>query len=219
MRVIGYIRVSTNGQGASGAGLDAQEQAIRAECQHRGWELVSVAQEVASGASMDKRDALNAAIAAIEAGDADALVAAKLDRLSRSMMDFATMLERARAKRWKIIVLDLGLDMSSPQGEFVAGIMVSVAQFERRLIGERTKAALAVRKAQGIVPGPKRKDRSDLYPLIRQMVAAKRQGWTYRRIAAQLNDEGIPGAGGGKWDHGFVRRLMLRYLEDVGETL
>jgi DNA invertase Pin-like site-specific DNA recombinase len=70
---------------------------------------------------------------------------AKLDRLSRSMIDFARLLEQARHERWNLVALDLGVDVSTPS-EFLASVMGSAAQWERRMIGQRTKEALAVRK-------------------------------------------------------------------------
>jgi DNA invertase Pin-like site-specific DNA recombinase len=80
---------------------------------------------------------------------ARALVVAKLDRLSRSLVDFGSIMERARKKGWSLAALDLGVDATTPAGEMIANAMATIAQFERHLIGERTKAALAVRKAQG----------------------------------------------------------------------
>jgi DNA invertase Pin-like site-specific DNA recombinase len=80
---------------------------------------------------------------------AKALVVAKLDRLSRSLVDFGSIMERARKKGWSLAALDLGVDATTPAGKMIANAMATIAQFERHLIGERTKAALAVRKAQG----------------------------------------------------------------------
>ena len=88
MHVIGYVRVSTEEQGLSGAGLQAQRAAIIAECERRGWELIEIAEDVGSGKNL-KRPGIRAALDTLAAGDASALVVAKLDRLSRSMLDFA----------------------------------------------------------------------------------------------------------------------------------
>src|SRR5690242_6416178 len=93
-RVIGYVRVSTSEQGDDGGGLDAQRQTIQAECRHRGWQLVRIEEDVASGKSTGKRPGLARALQAIEGGDAEALIVAKLDRLSRSLLDFAQLVER-----------------------------------------------------------------------------------------------------------------------------
>jgi hypothetical protein len=68
----------------------------------------------------------------------------------RSVIDFARVLEEARKRKFNVVALDLGLDLSTPQGELVANVRASVAQWERRIIGVRTKEALPVKKAQGV---------------------------------------------------------------------
>jgi DNA invertase Pin-like site-specific DNA recombinase len=86
----------------------------------------------------------------LEAGQADALVVAKLDRLSRSVGDFAGLMDLARRQGWALIALDLGVDTTTPAGEMMANVMASFAQFERRVIAQRTKDALAQAKARGV---------------------------------------------------------------------
>src|SRR5262245_49222758 len=89
LRAVGYVRVGTTGQAESGAGLAEQRRAIRAECERRGWKLAKVyADNGASGRNIRQRPALNEALRALAAGAASVLVAAKLDRLSRSVLDF-----------------------------------------------------------------------------------------------------------------------------------
>src|SRR5262245_24400317 len=146
--VVGYLRVSTEEQGSAGAGLEAQRQAVEAECARRGWVLVRVEEDVLSGKSM-RRPGLQAALDLCRSGEVSGIVVAKLDRLSRSIVDFGHLLEEARRKSFNVVALDLGLDLSTPQGELVANVIASVAQWERRIIGQRTKEALAVKKAQG----------------------------------------------------------------------
>jgi hypothetical protein len=106
-----------------------------------------------SGKSLSGREGLHEAIDAIERGEAEALVVSKLDRLSRSLLDFAGLMERARKRGWSLVALDLGVDTSTPSGEMMASVLATFAQFERRLIGQRTKDALAVKRAQGVVLG------------------------------------------------------------------
>src|SRR5689334_21194675 len=106
-KAVGYIRVSTGGQVESGAGLDAQREALKAEADRRGWELTIVADEGLSDSTM-KRPALTEALSLLDTGKADVLMAAKLDRISRSVTDFAKLLERANTKEWRLVLLDLG---------------------------------------------------------------------------------------------------------------
>lgn len=97
----------------------------------------------ASGKSTNGRPGLAEALATIDAGKADGLVIAKLDRLSRSLLDFTGLMKRSREKGWQVVALALGVDTPTATGEMVANIMASLAEWERRMIGERTKTALA----------------------------------------------------------------------------
>jgi DNA invertase Pin-like site-specific DNA recombinase len=82
-------------------------------------------------------------------GEAHALVVTKLDRLTRSVSDLADLMERAQAEGWALVVIELGIDTTTSGGRLVANVMASVSQWEREAIGERTKAALAVKRAEG----------------------------------------------------------------------
>src|SRR5437868_6572289 len=104
--VVGYARVSSGEQGESGAGLKAQKRAIREECARRGWHLVRIDEDVLSGKSM-KRPGLIAALDSCRVGETTGLVVAKLDRLSRSVVDFAKVLEEAHKRQFNVVVLDL----------------------------------------------------------------------------------------------------------------
>jgi DNA invertase Pin-like site-specific DNA recombinase len=116
-RVLGYARCSTAEQADSGAGLAAQEAAIRAECSRRGWNLVDVLVDAgASGKSVAGRPGLASCSTMIEQGLGGTLMVSKLDRLSRSVVDFAQLLARAQHERWNICALDAGLDLSTPSG-------------------------------------------------------------------------------------------------------
>src|SRR6059058_3829787 len=96
MQVLGYVRVSTDEQSSSGAGLEAQRQAIVSECERRGWQLVDVIEDAGFSAKDLKRPGVQEALRVLQAGDASALVVAKLDRLSRSMLDFTRVMATAQ---------------------------------------------------------------------------------------------------------------------------
>jgi DNA invertase Pin-like site-specific DNA recombinase len=204
--MIGYVRVSTEEQAGSGLGIGAQRSAIKQACQARGWRLSDIFEDAASGRSMDGRKGLSQALDVVSAGAADGLVVAKLDRLSRSLLDFAGLMERSRSERWALVALDLGVDTSTPQGELMATVLASFAQFERRLIGQRTKDALAELKAQGVQLGRPRLVTDDVVEYARQLRA---DGLTMRDIAERLNAEGVPtGTGAGQWFGATVSRLL-----------
>jgi DNA invertase Pin-like site-specific DNA recombinase len=205
--VVGYARVSTDEQGANGVGLEAQRAAIEAECSRRGWTLVRIEEDVLSARTM-KRPGLQAALAACRSGEVGGIVAAKLDRLSRSVVQFGHLLDEASNKGFNVVALDLGLDLSTPQGELVANVIASVAQWERRIIGERTREALAVKKAQGIRVG-----RPATMPTkaVRRIQRERAAGKSLAAIAEGLNAAGVPTAQGGKrWYPATVRYTLRR---------
>jgi DNA invertase Pin-like site-specific DNA recombinase len=202
-KVIGYVRVSTDEQGSRGAGLQAQRAAIEAECMRRGWTLLRVERDVLSGRTM-RRPGLQRALEACRSGEASGVVVSRLDRLSRSLVDFAGLLGDAQTRGYNVVALDLGVDLSTPSGEFLANVMASAAQWERRIIGQRTRDALAVKRAQGVRLG-----RPPLLPeaLRDRIRAARASGLTLAAIADELNAEGVPTPAGGKrWHPTTVRR-------------
>lgn len=205
MRAIGYCRVSTAEQGDSRAGLEAQEAVIRAEIRHRGWDLVDIRSDVASGKTLRRRDNLGRTLRDLRDGQADALVVAKLDRLSRSVLDFAGVMETAASEGWSIVVLDLGVDTTTTNGELIANIMIALAQWERRIIGDRTKAALNAVRARGTKLGRK----SGVSPeTLRLMRVLRESGKSYGAVAVALTNEGVPTAQGGRWHAATVRKIL-----------
>lgn len=203
--MIGYTRVSTGEQATKGASLAAQREALEAEAVRRGWELELYADAGLSGSSMD-RPQLQAALAALAAGRADGLVVAKLDRLSRSVADFAALLNRSRRERWTLVALDLGIDTSTAAGELVANVMAAVSQWERRAIGDRTRVGLAQRRAEGVKLGRP----VTLSPDVRQQIQELREdGLSFRAIAGHLNEQETPTAQGGRrWYASTVRGVL-----------
>lgn len=213
MRVYAYERVSTREQGDSGLGLEAQDRTIKMTVAARDdWELVETFVDVASGKSTDRRPNLAWALDQLKAGKADALVVAKLDRLSRSVIDFAQLLERARDEGWAIIALDVQVDTSTATGEMVVNVLMAIAQWERRMIGERTKAALAAKRAQGAVLGRPKAEISDQ---VKYRVWKHRdEGLSLRKIVDALNAEGVEPPGR-SWNVSAVKRIVdSREAED-----
>ena len=128
--VVGYIRVSTDQQADSGAGMAAQRAAIASVCLQNGWELGQIYEDAgASAKALTGRPALAAALKALAAGGASALVVSKLDRLARSVHDFASLVRLAEKEGWGIVALDLGVDMTTPTGGLLANVTASVAEW------------------------------------------------------------------------------------------
>lgn len=207
MRLVGYCRVSTDEQGASGLGLDAQELAIREAVARRGDVLVDVIREVGSGGKED-RAGFEAALAMCGT-DADGIVVAKLDRATRSLAHFSRIMQTARKRGIAFVALDLGVDTSTAAGELLANVMASVAQWERQVISERTRAAWAAKKARGDVMPTKPGAPPEV---VERIVAMRQTGATLRAICEALNDDGVPTAQGGKaWLPNTVQKICRRH--------
>jgi DNA invertase Pin-like site-specific DNA recombinase len=207
-RVIGYVRVSTDEQAISGLGLADQEHRIREMAKPHGWRIVQMIRDEGLSAGTLERPGLYRALALLAAGRADGLVVAKLDRLTRSTVDFGLLLEWFRDAGRTLVLLDLGVDTSTAGGELVANVIASVAQWERGVISERTRAALGALRAQGKPTGrPAVADDQALATRIRAM--RDDEGLTLRQIAARLNDEDVPTMrGAGKWQPSSIQSAL-----------
>lgn len=221
-RVLGYVRVSTAEQAASGLGLDAQQSAIERECAHREWQLLRIARDEGESGSSLERPGLREALEQLAAGGADALIVAKLDRLTRSVVDFGLILEWATEANIGLVALDFNLDTSSPGGRLVANVLIAVAEWERETIAARTRDSLAALRAQGKRTGrPAVADRPELVDRI----VAMRETMTLQAIADTLNAEGIPTMrGGAEWRvssvqsaAGYRRRKPRRRRSELPE--
>lgn len=176
MRSIIYARVSTEEQ-KTGHSIEAQLEACRNYAKAKGWEIVIEYQETGSGKSIDNRTELQRALTMLKEGAADYIVVWRLDRLTRSILDFQRVITEVGPK---VASVTEGLDMSSSSGRFVANLLISFAQYERESISERTKLGLRKAKTEGKRIGRKRtvpdKDRKTIKML-------RTRGFTYREIA------------------------------------
>lgn len=133
--VIGYLRVSTEEQALSGLGLADQRAVIEREAGRRDWPLPTFLSDEGHSAKNLERPAIAEALGRLRAGQASLLVVSKLDRLSRSLLDFATLMDQAHREGWELVVLDLAIDTTTPAGRLMANLMASFAEYERQLIG------------------------------------------------------------------------------------
>ena len=205
--VVAYYRVSTERQGQSGLGLDAQRSAVAAYVAGR--DILGEFVEVESGRK-DNRPQLATALALCRQKRA-VLVIAKVDRLARSVAFISNLMESG--------VEFIAVDM--PQANrLTLHILAAVAEHERELISQRTRAALAAAKARGIKLGNPRPDmtmmgaaavasarrfRLSILPTIRSLQA---EGRSLRGIAAELNARGISSARGRTWHAASVRAVL-----------
>jgi DNA invertase Pin-like site-specific DNA recombinase len=207
MRALGYARVSTAEQADSGAGMDAQRHAIGGEAQRRGWSLKDIVEDAGYSAKDLRRPGIGAVLEQMANGEADVLVVSKLDRLSRSLIDFAQTMATAQRQGWALVALDLGVDTATPGGEMMANVLASFAQYERRIIGQRTRDGLAAKKAAGVKLG-----RRSTLPLevVERIVAAHEAGDSLAATARSLEAYGVPtGQGGARWYPASVRAVLV----------
>lgn len=201
-----YSRVSSALQVEEGASLDAQEATLRDEAARRGWDVEIVREEGKSAKDIKGRSKLTDALDRLDRGEAQFLLSVRLDRVSRSVADFAALIDRARRKHWGIVLLSPNLDLSDPSGEFVANVLASAAQYERRLISVRTKEGMAQRKAEGVRFG--REVASEFLHTYRRVLSMSADGMSLNAISRTLNDESVPTAKGGRWYPSTVRAIV-----------
>lgn len=213
--VIAYLRVSTDEQAVSGLGLEAQRKAIELDAQQRDMPVLQWRADPGVSGKTLNRPGLEAALEDLADGNGSVLMVAKLDRLSRSVHDATGLMQRADKQGWSLVALDAQIDTSTPQGGALVQILAVFGELERRLIGQRTKDALAVKRAQGVRLGRPRVVGDDIAERIRRERAS---GSTWTAIAASLNDEGVPTARGREWYPASVRLIALRDVDLGGVT-
>ena len=218
-KVVGYIRVSTTGQAEEGVSLEAQKAKIEAWCNLNEAELVAVFEDAGiSGGSMNGREGLHAALKATTKGMA--LVTYSISRLARSTKDLLEIAELIRAKKAGLVSVTEQIDTASAMGEFFFTVMGAIATLERKVTGERTKMALAHKKASGDVYAAtpfgfeaiagrlvevKRES-----AIVANILKMREAGKSLADIANHLNASGIEGKRGGRWFPSTVRYLIQR---------
>jgi len=154
MKVVGYVRVSTEGQADGGVSLDAQRAKLAAYCIALDLDLVAVEADAGVSAKTLDRPALDRALAMLRSGDAAALLVCKLDRLTRSVRDLGALVDTYFAGgKFALLSVADAIDTRSAAGRLVLNVLTSVAQWEREATAERTRDALAHLRASGVQLG------------------------------------------------------------------
>ena len=222
-RTVAYIRVSTDKQATSGASLAAQRAKIDAYAAL--YDLALVAVEVDAGVSAKtlKRPALARALSMLDTGEVDALLVVKLDRLTRSIRDLDTLISRYFDREGGPALMSVSeqIDTRSAAGRLVLNVLAAVSQWEREAIGERTRAVKAHQRTEGRFLGgalPLGSGVGDDNRLTRDEAEAealalildlRAGGMSLRRIAAELNQRGVPSRGK-RWHATTVARVVKR---------
>jgi site-specific DNA recombinase len=220
MKTVGYVRVSTDRQADLGVSLEAQEAKIRAMATVRGNELDEVIVDGGESAKDLNRPGARRLLALVNDREVDAIIVAKLDRLTRSVKDLCILLELFEKRKVALISVAESLDTGSAAGRLVITIMGAVNQWEREAIGERTRDALRHKRSQGrrvgnIAFGSRlASDGEHLEPdpgeqaALAEIHRLRREGATLRRIATALNHRSYRTRRGTPWRLESVARVL-----------
>ena len=224
MNVIAYCRVSTAEQSDSGVSLDAQQAKMRAYADLYNLTIVETIIDAESAKSL-RRDGLQRALNLLRTGKADGLLIVKLDRLTRSVADWQALIDAFFGERGgkQLFSVNDSIDTRTAAGRLVLSVLVTVSQWERETIGERTRDALQHKIKSGQRVGKVRfgydlaADGVTLIdnPAEQQTVALMRDlraaGCTLRQIAAALTQRNIPTKEGhNQWQHQTVAYILRR---------
>jgi len=218
-KYIGYIRVSTEEQAREGVSLEAQRRKVEAYVSLVDGELVDVLSDAGLSGKNLERPALREALDRVEAGEADALIVYSLDRLSRSTLDFLSVIARLRDAGRGFVSVREQMDTSTPHGRFTMTILAALAEMEREMIVSRCREASTLLKRTGRVYGrtpfgfSREGDRltvdvdeSASLAVIEDLRAG---GVSYGGIAEELNRYGVPPKRGSRWYASSVRSVLL----------
>lgn len=231
MRLLAYIRVSTDAQADSGAGLEAQLESCKRYAERNGLTIHQVFKDEGIGGSAKNSDDLDlesaignrpGLMSAInELKNGDVLLVAKRDRLARDTTVIAVIKRTIENKKARIIsAAGEGTDQNDPASKMLTGIVDVFAEYERDMIRARTKAALQAMKRDGkrvghipfgfrlVQGGVYLEESPEEQDILRQMSELRTEGLSIRDIANALNERNAFNRGGSRWNHGSVHRIM-----------
>jgi DNA invertase Pin-like site-specific DNA recombinase len=220
MKLVGYVRVSTDGQ-EDNTSLASQQERIECYCKAFDHELVKVFVEVGSGKDMKNRPEFNKAMEMVK-NEADGIVSLKLDRIARNCRDVLVLVEDTLQPQNKaLVLLDLNVDTSTPTGKMILTMMAAVAELERAQINERTQGGRKAKAEKGgyAYGSPKfgqssndgelveNEDETKIIDIIRKH---HKSGKKANQIAKYLNAQGIPTKRGKQWTQQGVINILNR---------
>jgi site-specific DNA recombinase len=216
---LGYIRVSTNKQ-IEGCSLEAQRERIQAMAVVQQANLLEIVCDAGESAKSLNRPGVERVLAFVNSGQVDTVIVAKLDRLTRSVRDLADLLAIFQRRGVSLVSVAESLDTGSASGRLVLNIMVSVSQWEREAIGERTRDALELKRSRRETLGnppfgsclaadgkhlePNRAEQS----VLKRILQLRQEGMSLRAIAAELNRRRLTTRRGSQWRMEYVARLL-----------
>lgn len=225
MRIVGYTRASTGKQDIT---LESQAEKARAMATVKGFPLLDVITDAGESAKDLDRPGMQRLLEMVDAREVDMVIIAKLDRITRSVRDLASLMERFQKRKVSLVSVEESLDTGSASGRLVLNIMVSVSQWEREAIGERTRTALQHLKGAGYPAGKTpygwtaqerpvvngKRQRLPLVPneqeqqIIRTAQKRQLEGFSLSEIAAELNGAGLRTRSGTEWNKQYIGRIV-----------
>jgi site-specific DNA recombinase len=220
MKTIGYVRVSTDKQADRGVSLEAQAEKIRAMAIVHNAELLDIIVDGGESAKSLNRPGMERLLALVDAGEVQTVIIAKLDRLTRSVKDLCTLLERFTKRGVALVSVAESLDTGSAAGRLVLNIMTAVSQWEREAIGERTREAMSHKRSNGervgniqfgyrlgtdgkhVEPAPSEQ------AVLLEIRNMRQNGHTMRGIATELNHRALRTRRGSAWRLEHVARIL-----------
>jgi site-specific DNA recombinase len=220
MQAIGYRRVSTDGQ-EDNTSLESQAEKIRAMAVCKGFDVAEIISDVASGKSLE-RQGITQVISLIQSGSVQAVIVAKLDRLTRSLRDLLSLLDLCQTHKVALISVAESIDTETPIGRLMINVLGSVAEFERETIASRMADGRNAKRAKngriGQVPygfmacGRGKESRLEPNPaellVIDRMKALKASGTSLQGICDALETEGIKTRKGSTWKPQYVHSIL-----------
>ncbi len=220
MKALGYVRVSTDKQADRGVSLEAQAEKIRAMAVVHNAEMTEIIVDGGESAKSLNRPGMARLLAMVDAGEVQAVIIAKLDRLTRSVKDLCTLLERFERRGVALVSVAESLDTSSAAGRLVLNIMTAVSQWEREAIGERTRDAMRHKRSNGervgnipygyrlAADGRHLEEDPGEQTVLAEIRRFRREGATLRWIAAALNNSARKTRRGTAWRLESVARVL-----------
>lgn len=218
-RTVAYLRVSTTDQAEEGVSIEAQRKKVETYADLYDLDLVAVVEDAASAKTIE-RPGLREALDYLDRGEAEALVVAKLDRLTRSVADLGALVDRYFADKVALLSVAEQVDTRSAGGRLVLNVLTSVAQWEREAIGERTSTAMRSMRDReqytgGHAPygyrltedGELEEDEAE-QAVIREAQRLKDGGLSLRKVARELVSRGFKTRKGGEWAPQQVKQLV-----------
>ena len=228
LRAVGYVRVSTEQQATEGVSLEAQQVRIRAHCVSQDIELVDIVIDEGFSAKSLERPGIKRALAMLTSNQANAIVVVKLDRLTRSVKDLGYLCDSyfREGLPYSLLSVSDSIDTRSASGKLMLNVLMSVAQWEREAISERTQEAMDELKRRGVRMGgapygwqytkePDEHGRRNIvmHPgeqrVIQRICTLHREGLSVLDIAKRLTSEGVRPRGT-EWERPTLYRILER---------